>query len=208
MQWQFQRGLDRHARNNIIASRIELPEITLGQAASNPQEHEWQTVRASGRFNLTKQILLRNHYNEGAYGFELLTEFVSQDGMKFWVDCGWVKAGATATAQPKLPTLPVQPVSITGRLRLDSSLPQGAFFAIPSSHSSGLIAKANAQTGESTSGFYIDLLQGSLPSLTPTVPAELPELSDGPHMAYAVQWLLFAALIGYGRWLIRRESLQ
>ena len=208
MQWQFQRGLDRHARNNIISSRIQLSSITIKEASRNPLDHEWQTVSANGHFNLSKQILLRNHYNEGVYGFELLTEFISTDGDKFWVDCGWVKAGATATAKPGLPSLPVDTVSITGRLRLDSSLPQGAFFAMPSSPSSGLIAKANAQTGESTTGFYIDLLGGSLPSLTPSVPAELPELSDGPHMAYAVQWLLFAALVGYGRWLIRRESLQ
>ena len=50
-------------------------------------------------------------------------------------------------------------------------------------------------------------MEGSLPELTPEVPAELPELSDGPHLAYAVQWIIFAGLIGYGRILIRREVL-
>jgi len=43
--------------------------------------------------------------------------------------------------------------------------------------------------------------------LSPAAPAELPELSDGPHMAYAAQWVFFGGLIGYGRFLIRREVL-
>jgi hypothetical protein len=28
------------------------------------------------------------------------------------------------------------------------------------------------------------------------VPARLPELSDGPHMAYALPWIFFAGLVG------------
>jgi cytochrome oxidase assembly protein ShyY1 len=71
-----------------------------------------------------------------------------------------------------------------------------------------LISKANAQSGTSTENFYIDLLRGSDPSLTPQVPAQLPELSDGPHMAYALQWIFFGGLVVYGRYLIRREVLS
>jgi len=52
------------------------------------------------------------------------------------------------------------------------------------------------------------LLSGSSPSLTPAVPAQLPELSDGPHMAYALQWLFFGGLVVYGRFLIRRDVLS
>ena len=119
-----------------------------------------------------------------------------------------MKAGASATTRPELPAIPTGQVSITGRLRLDSSLPQGSFFAIPQGSKTGLIAKANAQSGKSSENFYIDLLNGSEPALTPAVSAQLPELSDGPHMAYALQWLFFAGLIGYGRFLIRRDVLS
>jgi cytochrome oxidase assembly protein ShyY1 len=47
-------------------------------------------------------------------------------------------------------------------------------------------------------------LSGSDTSLTPEVTAQLPELSDGPHMAYALQWIFFGGLVIYGRILIRR----
>ncbi len=210
-QWQFHRGVARHARNTQITSHIDLPVVALSTISSDPISHEWQRVRVTGSFDANRQILLRNHYNEGKYGFEALIAFTADDGSKFWVDRGWVQAGASATVQPDLPPTPLGKISIIGRLRLDTSLPQGNFFAIPTGKNAGLISEANAQSTNTTQGiasnFYLDLLEGNLPELTPTVVAEVPELTDGPHFAYSLQWVIFAGLILYGRFLIRREVL-
>ncbi|MEN9687204.1 MAG: hypothetical protein RL381_216 [Actinomycetota bacterium] len=206
-QWQYSRGVDRHSRNSLIESNTARTPVALSRVSSEPSIHEWQPVSVQGKFDLSTQILLRNRYSEGVYGFELLTLFTDIDGKRFWVDCGWVKAGASATEKPDLPVLPAELVSITGRLRLDSSLPRGNFFALPSNEADGLISKTNAQSGFNTENFYIDLISGSSDLLTPKVPAAIPELSDGPHMAYALQWIFFAGLIGYGRFLIRRDVL-
>jgi cytochrome oxidase assembly protein ShyY1 len=209
-QWQYHRGVDRHQRNNLIEAQVNLPPVEVRTAALSPRTHEWRIIESTGSFDPTKQILLRNRYFEGKYGFEVLTAFRATSGEKFWVDRGWVQAGATAIEQPELPPLPAGEVNIVGRLRLDTSLPQGNFFALPST-GTGLISEANARSTNSKSGidspFYLDLMSGSDPRLTPEVPAQLPELSDGPHFAYALQWILFAALVIYGRILIRRDVL-
>ena len=202
-QWQYHRGVDRHARNTIIEQRISKSAIELSQVKSTLSDYEWQSISTSGNFNNEKQILLRNRYNEGKYGYEVLTLFTSNDSKNFWVDRGWVEAGATATTPPVVTPLPMGTVSITGRLRLDSSLPRGSFFALPGK-GQGLVSELNAQSQLNTEKFYIDLLSGSDPSLTPKVNAQLPELSDGPHMAYALQWIFFGCLVIYGRILIRR----
>ncbi len=211
-QWQYHRGVDRHERNNQIESRIELPAITIDEASKDAPANEWRTVVTEGEFDATRQILLRNRYFEGKYGFEVLTAFKDKSGREFWVDRGWVQAGATATIQPELPPLPTGTVQIEGRLRLDRSLPQGKFFAIPTGNRGGLISEANAQSSNRESGidsnFYLDLLGGSTADLTPEVSASLPELSDGPHFAYALQWVIFGGLVIYGRFLIRREVLS
>ncbi len=211
-QWQYHRGVDRHERNNQIESRIELPAITIDEASKDAPANEWRTVVTEGEFDATRQILLRNRYFEGKYGFEVLTAFKDKSGREFWVDRGWVQAGATATIQPELPPLPSSTVQIEGRLRLDRSLPQGKFFAIPTGNRGGLISEANAQSSNRESGidsnFYLDLLGGSTADLTPEVSASLPELSDGPHFAYALQWVIFGGLVIYGRFLIRREVLS
>jgi len=182
-QWQYHRGVDRHARNSLIEANIAAPNISLTLAELDLKRNEWRTVTATGAFDVTQTILLRNRYFEGKYGFEFLTLFQTSSGQRFWVDRGWLE--------------------ITGRLRLDTSLPRGSFFALPAS-GTGLISKWNAQNEVATEGFYLDLLNGSSGELTPKVPAQLPELSDGPHMAYALQWVFFGGLVGYGRFLIRR----
>ncbi len=202
-QWQYQRGVDRHARNTLIETRIGLDAQPLSTVDTAPQRYEWQSVTTTGEFNQDEEILLRNRYSEGVYGFNVLTIFTSSDNKRFWVDRGWVKAGITATTPPAVRKTPAGVVEITGRLRLDSSLPRGSFFALPA-NSTGLVSKLNAQSQSKTEDFYLDLLSGSEPSLTPEVVSQLPELIDGPHMAYALQWVFFAGLVIYGRILIRR----
>jgi surfeit locus 1 family protein len=202
-QWQYHRGVDRHARNTIIEERIARDAIELGQIDSVLANNEWQSIVTTGSFDEKKQILLRNRYSEGKYGYEVLTLFASTSGEKFWVDRGWVQAGATATTPPEVTSVPVGEVTITGRFRLDSSLPRGSFFALPGS-GEDLVSELNAQSQLNTEKYYLDLLSGSEPSLTPAVTAQLPSLSDGPHMAYALQWLFFGGLVIYGRFLIRR----
>ena len=201
--WQYTRGVDRQARNNVIEERIARSPIELSSRDAVLENNEWQSITTTGRFDSTQQILLRNRYWEGKYGYEVLTLFTNTSGEKFWVDRGWVKAGATATTPPEVTAVPTGDVSITGRFRLDSSLPRGSFFALPAT-GEGLVSELNAQSQLDTEKFYIDLLSGSEASLTPAAPAQLPPLSDGPHKAYALQWLFFGGLIVYGRILIRR----
>jgi len=205
-QWQFQRGIDRHQRNANIESALAKPTIELEDIASNYGSIEWRTVTASGVLDETNQILLKNRYFEGVYGYEVLTRLKLTDGRNLWLDRGWVKAGKDAKTPPIITAIPDGQLSITARLRLDRSLPQGAFFALPAT-GAGMISKLNAQSGLQSEGFYLDLIDGSDPQLKPAVPAQLPELSDGPHLAYALQWIFFAGLIGYGRILIRRGQI-
>lgn len=204
-QWQYHRGVDRHARNTLIIEQSLLPAVELGELTGNIDSFEWRTISIQGVFDDKNQILLRNRYSEGVYGFEQLTLFVF-DQRKIWVDRGWIKAGSNATIPPQLQQTSDESVRITGRLRLDSSLPQGKFFAVANNAQRDLVSQLDARKGIQTENFYIDLISVSDPAMNPDVPVELPELSDGPHMAYALQWIFFAALVIYGRRLIRKTA--
>jgi cytochrome oxidase assembly protein ShyY1 len=206
-QWQFHRGQDRSARNSTIEARIDIPAVDLATVKSSVQENEWRAITTTGTFDAKEQILLRNRYFEGKYGYAVLTRFTTESGDSIWVDRGWVAAGASATVAPATSPVPTGIVSITARLRLNSSLPSGSFFALPLNRDDDLVSELNAQSGLASESYYLDLISGSLPSLTPTAPAEIPSLSDGPHLAYAVQWILFAGLVVYGRYLIRKMDL-
>jgi len=205
-QWQYQRGIDRHQRNSAIEAAVLQPIISLDEIAESAIAFEWRTIETTGEFDPENQILLKNRYFEGVYGYEVLTRFQLLDGRNIWVDRGWVKAGKDAQTAPVITPIPKGEVAIKARLRLDRSLPQGAFFALPAT-GAGMISKLNAQSGLKSEGFYLDLIGGADPLLEPKVPAQIPELSDGPHLAYALQWIFFAGLIGYGRILIRRGQI-
>jgi len=204
-QWQYHRGVDRHARNTLIVEQSQLPAVELNQLTGNVDSFEWRTISIQGSFDDKNQILLRNRYNEGVYGFEQLTLFVF-DQRKIWVDRGWIKAGSNATIPPQLQQTNDNSVRITGRLRLDSSLPQGKFFAVSNNAQRDLVSQLDARKGIQTEDFYVDLISVSDTAMNPDVPVELPELSDGPHLAYALQWIFFAALVIYGRRLIRKTA--
>ena len=205
-QWQYQRGIDRQQRHNAIEAALLLPTMNLQDVKENVSSFEWRTIETTGEFDGQNQILLKNRYFEGVYGYEVLTRFQLVDGRNLWVDRGWVKAGKDARTAPVITPTPKGEVAIEARLRLDRSLPQGAFFALPAT-GAGMISKLNAQSGLKSEGFYLDLIGGADPLLKPKVPAQIPELSDGPHLAYALQWIFFAGLIGYGRILIRRGQI-
>ena len=204
-QWQYHRGVDRHARNTLIVEQSQLPEVELGELDGNIDSFEWRKISIQGSFDDKNQILLRNRYNEGVYGFEQLTLFVFNQ-RKIWVDRGWIKAGSNATVPPQLQQTNDESVRITGRLRLDSSLPQGKFFAVTNNAQRDLVSQLDARKGIQTESFYVDLISASDTSMNPDVAVELPELSDGPHMAYALQWIFFGALVIYGRRLIRKTA--
>jgi cytochrome oxidase assembly protein ShyY1 len=209
-QWQFQRGIDRQDRNDTIEAQLTLPALDITEIPSKDssqiEKFEWRTINATGTFKSDQQILLKNRYFEGKYGYEVLTRYSLSDGRFVWVDRGWVIAGKDAQTAPEVTAVPKGEVSILARVRLDKSLPVGAFFALPTS-GTGMISKLNAQTGFASEGFYLDLISGSDSSLTPEAPAQIPQLSDGPHLAYSLQWVFFGGLVVYGRILIRRGQI-
>jgi cytochrome oxidase assembly protein ShyY1 len=204
-QWQYHRGIDRHARNTLIAEQSQLPPVKFQDLSGEIANYEWRKISLKGSFDDKNQILLRNRYFEGVYGFEQLTLFVF-DRRRIWVDRGWIKAGSDATIPPQLQPTNENEITINGRLRLDSSLPQGKFFAVSNDSERNLVSELDARQGIQTEEFYIDLISATDSSMNPDVPVELPELSDGPHMAYALQWVFFAGLVIYGRRLIRRSA--
>ena len=81
---------------------------------------------------------------------------------------------------------------------------QGSFFVTrATSKKPDSIAKLQ---GIDANPYYLDLLGSPDGQVKPLTAIELPELSNGPHYAYGIQWLAFALLTLIGRFLIFRET--
>ena len=140
-QWQFQRGIDRQDRNQGIESQLTLSPVELRDIKEGFVKFEWRTVTAQGSFDPTNQILLKNRYFEGVYGYEVLTRFTTADSRSFWVDRGWVAAVGDATEIPRPPAPPGGTIEIVGYPSRLPTGPQAFHFA-----SRTLSLFANSQT--------------------------------------------------------------
>ena len=204
-QWQWNKGTLQTNQNAIIEANIDRAPLTSIPSNIDPIANQWLRVSFTGNFIAGKQILVRNRYSEGQYGFEVLQLF-KYSGGKVWVNRGWVKAGATAQTPPQIPTISTDETRILARIRSENlgKQLQGSFFALPGNSKTAI--SSSKQFLESDFSFYLDLLKSENPQNDPLSAITLPDLSNGPHYAYAIQWLAFATLILIGRGMLFREA--
>lgn len=202
--WQFERGMDRRAENREIERNFDSPAQPFSNASTMTEEERlWRLFSIKGRFIPTEEILMRNRYHDEQYGFGVATIFRLDDGRRVWIDRGWVKAGASATTPPTIVPVPDREVTLLVRYRsdaLDAKI-RGSFFA--SGGAGSQLQKWNEEAAVASERFYFDLVGGDF---VPDVPTDLPGISDGPHIAYAIQWWFFGLLALFGRFLIARED--
>ena len=206
-QWQFSRGSNQSANNKIIAANLDLPSLNIQDIENlDPVANQWRKITLQGKFSMSNQELVRNRYYEGKFGFEVLTLFTTTNGQNFWVDRGWVAAGPNAATPPDVEQVTSESIEITARIRSEnlSRQLQGSFFVIrATSEKPESIAKLQ---GIDANEYYLDLLGSPDGQVRPLTEIELPELSNGPHYAYGIQWLAFALVALIGRFLIFREA--
>ena len=206
--WQFDRYEVRHAQNELIRNNISLPALDEEALQSlQPSKIAFRKISMKGSFVPEKEILVRNRYFEGKYGFGVLTLFESENGKKYWVDRGWVVAGKDALTPPAVQPVTNENVLITayGRVENLESQVRGSVVALPGKAASQLQAW-NKEQAIQTESIYFDLIETSNAAFNPAVPTLLPELSDGPHLAYSFQWILFIFLVIFAWYLVIRED--
>lgn len=216
--WQLHRHEARVARNTLIAHNLKASPVAFDSLSAPgftvPGDLTWRRVTAVGAYDTAHEFVIRGRTEPGgsSIGYFVVTPLVLADGRgSVLVNRGWVESGADATSYPAVAAPPAGRVTATGWLRADETtassgirdrggLPDRQFKLIDSTRQAGL-------TGATVLGGYLELAS-SEPAAgdSPTLLAE-PNHSDiGPHMAYAVQWWLFAALVPVGLVVLARRE--
>lgn len=208
--WQLRRLDDRRLRNDVLASRLAEPPIALLDAldaiGSAVDSLEYRPVTVTGEFDTAAEILVRSQVHEGSAGFHVITPLIVEGGGSLLVNRGWVPLALEAAVDQVPP--PPGRVEETGLVRL--SQPRPAIGPVEPAGSLEQVARLDLdRLAEQFDGLLPVWLQetgGSEDALP--IPLTLPDTEDeGPHLAYAIQWFLFAliGLIGFG-FLIRRSA--
>jgi cytochrome oxidase assembly protein ShyY1 len=208
--WQLHRLAGKHARNHLIKINLHAPptpaDIALAVGHDPAGNREWRPVRASGHWDVDHQLLVRLRPFEGDVGFYVITPLVTDSGPAVLVNRGWVSAGLGGASVPHVPAPPGGTVTVTGRLRPTEPPPHGA--APPPGQITRIDVPGIARTlpYDVYGGFLELTAQSPKPAKAPRViPA--PEPTEGPHLLYAVQWVLFG-LMAFGGYVVlaRREA--
>lgn len=212
--WQLDRLEQRRDRNAGITRNIDHEPVPLDEllSLSQPVDKpiEWRQVTMTGRYDAGRTVLVRNRTStdNGPPGFHVLVPLVAGTGAALLVDRGWIPYGQTATETPTPPAPPSGPVTVVGRLRptehggIGAGLPTGqvARFDVPEIGAS--------LPYDVYDGFAELVSENPSPASAPT-PLDEPSPSDGPHLSYAVQWFVFAAIAVSGFcYLFVREARE
>lgn len=208
--WQLRR-LDWRRQNNArILEHRELPPISLQDHVGDPVEDiAYRRVTAKGFYDTAGELVLFGRPDlSGMQGSHILTPLVTPDGTTIIVDRGWVPL---SMAEPPLADSlpPAGKVNVSGILLP----PEGEGETDPPAGGKVKdvnLAQISAHLDRNVMPVFLMLnLQGPTQTGEYPVIAEAPELTEGSHRSYALQWFLFTiiGLVGYGA-LVRREAID
>lgn len=209
-RWQLHRLEERKSWNAAVSSNLSAPvvpvEQVLTKAVGTDEDYEWRRVEIVGAFDQENQTLIRGRYNQGRYGYEIITPLVPERGPALLVDRGWIPAGASATTVPTIPPAPTGVVRVQGRIRLGDSQdrpgPSGSIIGLPTRAANRITPSTLIK--DLPYPAYNAYAEMTSPQTRSPIQLQPPQLSQGPHLAYAVQWFFFAALGLFAPFIYRR----
>ena len=194
-EWQLDRLDQRQQRNRDTLANEANPVVPFEQVFTRPiaEPDQWQRVEARGTFDPDHQYVLRYRSNGGANGYEVVTPLRTPTGTVL-VDRGFVRLAKGEPIPEVAPPPPAGEVTVMGHVRRDERGRGAAIRPVDGQMrliSSTAIAKTLPYP---VVNGYIGLLTVDPPQSGGFEPVELPEISDGPHFWYAVQWFMFTGI--------------
>jgi surfeit locus 1 family protein len=210
--WQLSRLAQRRQSNDNIRSQMALPPIELTPADSPADLTAYRRVVAEGRLDSSRQVLLLNRSFNDEPGNHLITPLLlTPSGPAILVDRGWIPYDDNP-ASDYSGLDPAGSVQIRGLLRASQPEPGWSILADPPSNGEWRQTWRNLNLERLQAQYPYPIFPVYLLQTDPLDSADLPrpdatiDLSEGPHLSYAVQWFSFAliALVGGGIWLRRQ----
>ena len=219
--WQLDRLGQRRELNDQIRSGLAATPSTLGDLsveAGDAGAFAYRRVEVSGTYDTQHEVLLYGRALDGRPGHHVLTPLVSDAGDDgapgtgaILVDRGWVPFELDVPPVPQAAP-PTGPVTVAGYLvpvqHEDDAVidrgPSGAVLTVRHADPAVLEDEAPYELWPLALQLRTQSppQSGDLPTIVPP-----PELDEGPHLSYAIQWFTFAtiAVVGYVV-LVRREA--
>jgi surfeit locus 1 family protein len=189
--WQLDRLRERRSMNAEQLSGLELPEATLSRSVTDLADY--RRALAEGKYDHEHQVIVAGRFVDRAPGVYVLTPLQLDDGLTVLVMRGWIAA-------PDAEGIDLSLVDEPGRVTVRGAIvpPEGG--AIWETGADWPLVVRRLAPADLEGRFpppVFEHIVWQLPE--PSLPdrprrVELPPLSDGPHLGYALQWFSFAII--------------
>jgi cytochrome oxidase assembly protein ShyY1 len=208
--WQLRRLDERRAFNEAVSDRIVFPPVPIDELVGTPtvnRAREWRPVEATGTYLSEEEFVVVNRSEGGVAGDLVVTPMRLVDGSVLLVQRGFVPLSETVAPAPE------GEVDIVGRLRLGQERRRGQV----SDPAEGELTEVQRidfdRLGPQLPGplvpMWVELVSSEPAETGPfPQPVALPDLDEGPHLSYAVQWFIFAIAVTVGWVLAVRKSIN
>jgi len=198
--WQFRRLDDRKASNEVVRTNEHRDVAPVGEVLSHghgPAEaDEWRVVSATGTYDDAQTVVVRYRTRDGAQGVDVVVPLVTADGTALLVDRGWLETNPSGVDRGDIPAPPEGEVSLTGYVRADGT---GDSTRVSDLSTRAISSEEiGAAIGRDVYGGFVELRSEDPEPATKLEPVELPELDNGPHFFYGLQWWFFGLLAVFG----------
>jgi len=200
--WQFDRYDQRVLRNESTNVALSLAPKKIDSVSQMSDLKQWEKIELTGSYLSDQSKLVRKQYLENNLGFWVITPFKIQNGENILVNRGWIPIGSSASSNQSIPLAPVGTVNLEGYLQpFNESITQPK--DLPLNQVNTIDYKYFES--EIANNFYVQLSKSS-PMDNQVAIIPLPELSNGPHFSYAIQWILFALLLPIGWYVLLKNE--
>ena len=215
--WQWHRLQDRQIANIAIQEQIDKEPVAISElivtgedSKSVPDHSQWRTVEMSGSWLQADQVLVRKKSLESDLGLWVVTPLKLVDGTIVMVNRGWTAAANSAIDSPVVAEVPVGTIEVLGRLREVTERTKPAPTDLPDGQVDRIIPLEIVDSPDTLSNAYVEMTASrpeSKSSEIRTLPA--PEVTEGAHRSYAIQWMFFEIMTVIG-WiiLVRNEVIE
>jgi surfeit locus 1 family protein len=211
--WQLRRLDEKRDRNALIEARSDRPMTPIGELLDPGDDDarvegvRYRSVTATGTYDDAATVAVRNRTQDGVAGAWLVTPLQLQGGERVGVIRGFV--GIASDGSVVDAPAPAGKVTVTGLVvdpdGLDGTAPSDVAPLLAAGDGM-LPALLRADESDPPEPNAADPTRPEPDSILPVPP---PELSEGPHLGYAVQWFIFSAIavVGYPL-VLRRVALR
>ncbi len=214
--WQWHRLSDRQIYNVQIQEQIDKEPVLIGEIISTfgelkvvPEDSQWRTVEMTGTWMQDAQVLVRKKSLESNLGLWVVTPLQLADGTVVMINRGWTAAANSAVDSPVVADVPNGEVEVLGRLREVQERTKPAPTDLPDGQVDRIIPLEIVDGTETLSNAYVEMTASRPESKTSeirTLPE--PEVSEGAHRSYAMQWLFFEIMTVIGWGILVRNELK